>query len=118
MTISFGAGLLSHDWLTLAAIAVAAFLLSLVGTRLLIPILRRRVLDRPNERSSHTVPTPRGGGIAVIGVVLLVSLWLTIAGRLPPKLLIVAAVTHALAVVSWLDDLRGLSPVSRLVAQF
>ena len=41
-------------------------------TRVLIPILaRREILDRPNERSSHQVATPRGGGIAVIGSVLL-----------------------------------------------
>lgn len=28
--------------------------------------LARRVLDMPNERSSHTVPTPRGGGLAIV----------------------------------------------------
>lgn len=30
----------------------------------LIPQLRRRLLDQPNERSSHREPTPRGGGVA------------------------------------------------------
>ncbi|HEX3536888.1 MAG TPA: glycosyltransferase family 4 protein [Stellaceae bacterium] len=100
-----------------AGIAAVAFLLSLVGTRLLIPLLRQRVLDRPNERSSHTVPTPRGGGIAVTGTVLLIWLWLTISGRLQPILLLVPAAALVLAIVSWLDDLRGLSPVARLVTQ-
>jgi len=27
---------------------------------------RRRILDIPNERSSHTLPIPRGGGIAIV----------------------------------------------------
>ena len=92
-------------------------MLSLVGTAVLVPLLRRRLLDRPNERSSHTVPTPRGGGIAVIGAVLLIWLALTIAGTLAPVLLLVPAATLGLAAVSWRDDLRGLSPLTRLVAQ-
>jgi len=108
---------LIRDLSLLAGCAGAAFLLSLIGTRLLIPALHRRVLDQPNERSSHRVPTPRGGGIAVVGAVLLVWLGLTAAGRLPAGLLPVAAAALGIAAVSWFDDLRGLSPVARLVAQ-
>ena len=36
--------------------------------RLLIPQLRRRLLDQPNARSSHSQPTPRGGGVAFVVV--------------------------------------------------
>jgi len=55
-----------------AAVAIATGLLCWIATGALIPILRRRdVLDHPNARSSHRVPTPRGGGIAVTGAVLL-----------------------------------------------
>lgn len=32
--------------------------------------LARSILDVPNHRSSHTTPTPRGGGVAIAGVVL------------------------------------------------
>ncbi|HTW53151.1 MAG TPA: glycosyltransferase family 4 protein [Stellaceae bacterium] len=76
------------------------------------------MLDRPNERSSHAVPTPRGGGIAVIGAS--VGAWLTLAaaGVLPPASMLVALAGAGLALVSWLDDLRGLSPGIRLLAQF
>ncbi|MBL8107889.1 MAG: hypothetical protein JNJ72_20140, partial [Anaerolineales bacterium] len=31
---------------------------------------RRRIMDHPNERSSHSAPTPRGGGRAIVIVVL------------------------------------------------
>ncbi len=42
---------------------IGAGVLAAAGTGALVPLLRRAaVLDRPNARSSHTVPTPRGGG--------------------------------------------------------
>ena len=66
-----------HDWVLPAAVAVPAFAAACGGTRALIPFLSRRgVLDRPNERSSHTAPTPRGGGVAVVAVIVLA--WLAL----------------------------------------
>src|SRR4029077_7176661 len=65
------------DALLPGGVAIAAGLWCWIATGALIPILRRRdVLDHPNARSSHRVPTPRGGGIAVTGVVLLA--WLVL----------------------------------------
>jgi UDP-N-acetylmuramyl pentapeptide phosphotransferase/UDP-N-acetylglucosamine-1-phosphate transferase len=82
-------------------------------------VLRRRaVLDVPNERSSHVVPTPRGGGIAVIGASAMAWLGLVVVGELPTSVAIVALAALGLAAVSWFDDLRGLSPALRLLAQF
>ena len=50
--------------------AVLVFGLSFVGTRIVAKILvQRAILDQPNHRSSHTAPTPRGGGIAVVGAI-------------------------------------------------
>ena len=101
-----------------AAIVAATALLCGLATRALIPILRRRdLLDRPNERSSHTVPIPRGGGIALVGTVLLAWLALYAAGRVSPAIPIVALGAVLLATICWIDDLRGLSPATRLAAQ-
>jgi UDP-N-acetylmuramyl pentapeptide phosphotransferase/UDP-N-acetylglucosamine-1-phosphate transferase len=101
------------------AVAIATGLLCWIATGVLIPILRRRdVFDRPNERSSHRVATPRGGGIAVTGSVLLVWLALYRAGSVTTGMIGVAVGAGVLAVVSWVDDLRGLSPGVRLLAQF
>ncbi|MBB3063884.1 MraY family glycosyltransferase [Limibacillus halophilus] len=78
---------------------------------------RAGVLDHPNARSSHLVPTPRGAGIVLIPIVLLA--W-AFAGQLGPATLPVAVVLGALllAAVSWVDDLRGLGALPRLLAQF
>jgi UDP-N-acetylmuramyl pentapeptide phosphotransferase/UDP-N-acetylglucosamine-1-phosphate transferase len=103
----------------LAVVAGCSFVLSCVGTRFLVTLLRRRqLLDRPNERSSHVIPTPRGGGIAIAGTVALAWLGLCVAGVLNPVSAAIALDMTALAAVSWIDDLRGLSPGVRLLAQF
>jgi UDP-N-acetylmuramyl pentapeptide phosphotransferase/UDP-N-acetylglucosamine-1-phosphate transferase len=84
-------------------------------------LLRHRVLDRPNERSSHSAPTPRGGGIGVLAVAL--PVWVAIGLAVPASLSgpavtawAVPAGALALALVSWLDDLRGLGPIVRLAS--
>ena len=101
-----------------AAVAIATGLFCWLATGLLIPLLRRRnMLDYPNERSSHIAPTPRGGGIAVTGSVLLAWIVLYKAGLVAASVTSIALSTGLVAVVSWIDDLRGLSPVLRLVAQ-
>ena len=103
----------------LVAVAAAAFAISCLGTRALVTMLRREaVLDVPNQRSSHVVPTPRGGGIAVIGAIVAAWFVLWVIGLLPAASLGVALGALGLAVVSWLDDLRDLSPAPRLLVQF
>ncbi|MEO6361698.1 MAG: glycosyltransferase family 4 protein [Caldimonas sp.] len=68
------------------------------------------LLDRPNERSSHSVPTPRGGGIAIVVSYLgLVGAALG-AGGIDPRL--AAALLGAggvVAVLGFVDDLYSLS---------
>src|SRR5713101_6838489 len=93
----------------LAAIIAAAGLIACLGTRALIPLLRRAaVLDRPNERSSHEAAIPRGGGIAVVAAILLAWLTLILAGVVAPRLLAVVFGAVLLAAISWRDDLDGL----------
>jgi UDP-N-acetylmuramyl pentapeptide phosphotransferase/UDP-N-acetylglucosamine-1-phosphate transferase len=106
------------DALLPAAVAVATGVFCWLATGALIPILRRRdMLDYPNERSSHFAPTPRGGGIAVTVSILLAWIALHKVGLVASSLVSIALGTSLLALVSWIDDLRGLSPGVRLVAQ-
>src|SRR5438105_15162321 len=102
----------------LAAVVAAAGLTACLGTRALIPLLRRAaVLDHPNERSSHAAPTPRGGGIALLVAILVAWLALIGAGAAAPLLVVVLFGAVLLAAISWIDDLRGLPPAMRLIAQ-
>lgn len=77
-----------------------------------------RILDQPNERSLHAVPTPRTGGIAICAA--LMAGWVAFAtiapsGSIPEQILIGAVIVAA---VSILDDLYGLSQMLRLLVQF
>ena len=79
---------------------------------------RRRILDVPNERSSHTVPTPRVGGLAIVGVTVI---GIGIAGALGVLAIessLAWAVTGSILVagVSFLDDIGELIPPVRLAA--
>jgi UDP-N-acetylmuramyl pentapeptide phosphotransferase/UDP-N-acetylglucosamine-1-phosphate transferase len=104
-------------WLFAAGLAGACLIASWLGTRLLLDMLRRRaILDRPNERSSHVTPTPRGGGLAVIATLTIA--WSLGAVLLPmPGMWLVLLGALGLAVVSWRDDLGGVAAAWRLLAQ-
>lgn len=85
----------------------------------LIYLRRKAILDMPNHRSSHAVPTPRGGGLAVTPILLLTAMGVFVwSGETTWDrwLLIVAAV--GLAAVSWLDDRHNLSARLRFGVQF
>ena len=102
--------------------SLAAGAASWLATAGVLRVLSRRgVLDVPNERSSHSLPTPRGGGIALGSVLLAVWLAFWLSGAddgVAQDLWIVLAAGAALAVISWFDDVRGgLPPIARLGAQ-
>ncbi|MEM7111604.1 MAG: polysaccharide biosynthesis protein [Chloroflexota bacterium] len=72
---------------------------------------RQILLDVPNERSSHTQPTPRGGGIAIASVTLL-GIWLSSSALNAEQVLLLASYTVAallIAGVSLIDDWITLS---------
>lgn len=78
--------------------------------------LRHDVLDRPNARSSHTRPTPRGGGLGLVAALLLVLLAAAPAWRADARLLAAAGAILLTAYVGWRDDHGGLPVRQRLVA--
>jgi len=77
---------------------------------------RRQILDRPNERSSHTRPIPRGGGLAIVLLILGVGMWFFIqAGA--NKRLIYLVCGAIIAWLGWRDDIHSLSPRVRFMIQ-
>ncbi len=102
----------------LAAVAAGSFLVVCLGTRALIPLLRSAaLLDRPNERSLHDSPIPRGGGIAVVGAILLAWLGMIATGLATASLLMILFGAILLAAISWWDDMHSLQPATRLAVQ-
>jgi len=78
--------------------------------------VRLGLLDIPNERSLHAVPTPRGGGLAIVIIVLLGLPALALyRGAFPARIVLAYVGAGAiLAAVGWIDDRRSLSPRLRL----
>ncbi len=90
---------------------IAAPLAAGAASLALLPLLiRARALpDQPNERSLHSAPVPRSGGVAIM-LPVLVSGWLA-----APELRLALACALLLALMSFLDDLRPISPALRLL---
>lgn len=108
--------------LVAATAAVGAASWALTGI-VLGQLRRHAVLDYPNLRSSHATPTPRGGGIAVIAVLMaawgLFAVFFEKEARDPTAAVLpwVIVASIVLAAVSFLDDLRGLPVALRLAVQ-
>jgi UDP-N-acetylmuramyl pentapeptide phosphotransferase/UDP-N-acetylglucosamine-1-phosphate transferase len=108
--------------LLLGPVVLVALGLSAVLIVLLWPLFLRHAMARPNARSSHHIPTPQGGGAAVVVATLVVA-WGAIA--LTPtflqgqggQLVSMTAAVLLLAVVGAIDDMHALPAAARLLVQ-
>ncbi|MFT3912884.1 MAG: glycosyltransferase family 4 protein [Anaeromyxobacteraceae bacterium] len=103
--------------IVLTATALATFLIATALTPVLREIaLRRSLLDNPNARSAHEVPTPRLGGVALalsfLGAAAAVSVRGGVEGSGP-----ILACTALIAALGLVDDLRPLPARLRLAMQ-
>lgn len=106
------------------AVAIAVIGCSFLASALLTGLLQKYgkkygIMDFPNPRSSHTVPTPRGGGLSIV-VTFGISILLLAANKT-----LMAGTAAALlgggglvALVGLLDDHRSLRPSIRVAAHF
>ena len=105
--------------LTLFALVFAA-LLSACLTWVVRPVLLRHALATPNIRSSHRIPTPQGGGIAVVAATLVGAALAvgynsgSINSGLPTALF---AATLFMALVGIADDVKSIPVLPRLLLQ-
>jgi Fuc2NAc and GlcNAc transferase len=103
----------------LALVGGCAFLASLVLSRAVLRYaLAQSLLDLPNERSSHTRPTPRGGGLGMVLIILGGLTILAAAGEIDAATGVALVGGGGLvAMVGWMDDRQHLPPVLRLLCQ-
>ncbi|WP_448632324.1 MULTISPECIES: MraY family glycosyltransferase [Pseudomonas fluorescens group] len=103
-------------WFVLPVIAIASFLLTWVLRRY---ALARSLIDVPNARSSHTAPTPRGGGVAIVlcfFAAVAASFFLGILPLNPVAALLGAG--SLVAVLGFLDDHGHIAARWRLLGHF
>lgn len=78
--------------------------------------LRFKLLDVPNARSSHAVPVPRSGGIAIVVVSSVLLCLATTLGLMRWGLLsAIGGGGLAIAIVGFLDDRWTVRPLARLI---
>lgn len=101
------------------------FLLAFIGFSCSLTWLLRRyalarsIIDIPNARSSHTVPTPRGGGVAIVLSFLLALPVLALAGFLPwSATWAMLGAGAGIAVLGFLDDHGHIAARWRLLGHF
>ncbi|MGB5282430.1 MAG: glycosyltransferase family 4 protein [Arenicellales bacterium] len=76
------------------------------------------LLDIPNDRSSHTVPTPRGGGLAIVIVLLMSGVVSLFLPQAPIDVLVcLLLATLAFSLLGWQDDKHDLPASVRFLIQ-
>ncbi|WCD82156.1 MraY family glycosyltransferase [Pseudomonas sp. TUM22785] len=99
---------------------LSIFILSVLLTWLLrVYAISRKIIDVPNSRSSHSIPTPRGGGVAIV-ISFIFSLLTISLFEYVPASLVVSLVGSGLlvAAIGFLDDLGHIAARWRLLGHF
>lgn len=106
-------------WLVMGALLGLALLSAVLTWAARGYALREQLMDQPGERRSHSVATPRGGGIAIVISLLVtagVAMWIWPAAM--PSLLLVSLGLVLVAGIGWWDDHRPLPAMRRLMVHF
>lgn len=100
-----------------AGVVIVGFTLTLFIRK---SALKTNRLDVPNERSSHTSPTPRGAGLAVVVAFLLGLIALLVDNTISDEVFLAIAIPGLIvAIIGWLDDRGHLTSAKwRLIGHF
>ena len=80
-------------------------------------MIKKSLVASVNERSSHTIPTPHGGGIAITITWFIGLFYLYFAGQIEQNLFYALLFGAVISIVSFFDDIYELSPKLRLIVQ-
>lgn len=79
--------------------------------------IKKSLVAEVNERSSHTVPTPHGGGIAIAVTWFSSLIYLYFSNQIDSNLFYALLIGIVISLVSFFDDIYELSPKIRLLTQ-
>ena len=96
---------------TMLVVGAGAFAVSTLTALLVIRFAGRlRLMDIPNDRSSHVRPTPRGGGLGIVaGTIGGVRSCMRPGLKRPHVLMALVFGSGAIAAISLVDDIRGVT---------
>jgi Fuc2NAc and GlcNAc transferase len=77
--------------------------------------IKKSLVATVNERSSHSVPTPHGGGIAVAITWFIGLIYLYINEQIDPTLFYALIIGAVIAVVGLVDDIIELKAIPRMI---
>lgn len=101
--------------LLILTLGIFSFLLTYLIRRF---ALKNKIVSIPNERSLHTIPTPLGGGLAIV-LTWYIGITIFYFYGIIDKFLYFALLSGVLlAIVSLIDDIMGLRPIFRLIIHF
>lgn len=80
-------------------------------------MIKKSLVATVNERSSHTTPTPHGGGIALAITWFIGLFYLFITNQIEQNLFYALLFGAVISIVSFFDDIYELSPKIRLMVQ-
>jgi len=100
--------------ITLTIVFICSFVLTYLVRKL---ALKKSIMDIPNERSSHSVPTPRGGGLAIMIAWYAGLITFYLLGKIDLNLFLALMSGVFLSAISIVDDVRNVSPKVRLFFQ-
>ncbi|QMF21773.1 MULTISPECIES: glycosyltransferase family 4 protein [Citrobacter] len=105
--------------LDLGIIIFAFFVSCTLTWRLRGYAIKHNVIDCPNQRSSHSVPTPRGGGVAIVLTLLAALVWLYFSNTLTVDCFLGLFIPGLIvAVIGFLDDHGHIAARWRLLMHF
>lgn len=81
--------------------------------------LAKSIIDIPNARSSHAIPTPRGGGVSIVVAFLGALLILAANDQVEPHaLLALGGAGSVIAIIGFMDDHGHIAARWRLLGHF
>lgn len=97
-----------------------SFFVTFAGTGLVRHLaLKGKVMDIPGPRSSHKIPTPRGGGLAIVVCSLFLGAYFYFSGLVQFGFIMSITIGGVIiAAIGLIDDIREVSPWLRLIIHF
>lgn len=97
---------------------IIPLLFSILITKPLIVYLKKKqVVDTPNQRTNHKIPTPRGGGLAILICILICFTTIELQSHTNYYLIYLITAISICAAISLLDDIFNISILVRICFQ-